>query len=694
MKRAFKILTGVVFLLIALVVASVAVLSSMDFNEYKTQLSEWVHDATGRDLVIDGELELNISLSPSVSVNGVTFSNAAWGSNPKMVTVDNFAAEVSLFPLLSGDIEVKRIVLQGMDVLVETDDGGHGNWEFSSSNDADSSDIAGNSDADGDVSLPVVHSVLIRDVNVIYKDGISGQTHNLTVANMDLSADGATDPMSLTLAAVYNDEKINVTGTLGSISTLSGNDMFPVKVNISALGAKIGLDGTVKEPLVGKGLNVGFEISGENVADVARRGMSMAGVEEGAPLPSKPISIAGALRDSDGGYAIDGLKLKIGNSDLSGNLSINLTGARPQLKADVSSNHFNADDVQSAQSGQNEQFTAESGPDDGRVFPSTPLPLDGLNAVDATVTFAGNEIVANGITFGNVGANIALANGLLNVSSFGLDFGGGRIDGQVKLDASGNTALLAINVDGKKIDYGKILKDMTGEETITGTVDLSFTSNGTGSSVRSLMAALNGKLRVVSEKGHIDSGALTFLTGPLAGLMGGDGANDLRCAVLDFDIVNGMASSRATVFETGGLSIVGEGSVDLREEKLDLRFDPRAKNASVASAAEVGILVTGTLKEPSVGPDVADVAMGAASLATGIATGGVSLLLGAVVDSVASGVDNTDYCALALAGKALTPDESAQSKSGAGINAPTSDEQPATQEPDPVENVLDSLFGN
>jgi AsmA family protein len=686
MKKIFKVLIGIGVLLIALIVAGVAVLSSMDFNDYKALIAEKANEATGRDLVISGDLELNISLSPSVSVNGVTFSNASWGSNPEMLSLDSFAAEVALIPLLSGDVQVKRIVLKGVNVLLETDDGGHGNWEFKSATDGDGDDSSGGSDSDG--SLPVVHSVLVQDVKVQYKDGVTGQAHNLTLAKLDLSAASADDPMSLVMEAIYNNENLAIAGTLGSIEALSDNDMFPVKLDVSALGAEIGLDGTVTEPRAGKGLNIGFNVSGDDLSAIANRGMTMAGVDGGAPLPAKSITVSGALRDLDGGYAIDGLALKIGGSDISGNLALNLAGARPGLKADFSSTHFDAADVQDAGSSE-PTVAADTGPDDGRVFPNDPLPLDGLKAADADITFAGKEVIAGGVTLGNVDTKVNLSNGLLNVSTFGFDFGGGRIGGKVKLDGSGNVATLALSVDGKKIDYGMVLKDMTGEETVTGMADVSVNANGAGKSVRALMAGLDGKLRVVSEKGHIDSGALAFLTGPLAGLLGGADTNDLRCAVLDFDIVKGMATSKATVFETGGLSIIGAGGIDLREEKLDLYFDPRAKSASVASAAEVGIVVGGTLKEPSVGPDVGDVAMGAASLATGIATGGISLLIGAVVDSVASGLDSTDYCALALAGKPLKPDEQAQPE------GETPSEQPATQEEEaPVEGLLNNLFGN
>ena len=118
------------------------------------------------------------------------------------------------------------------------------------------------------------------------------------------------------------------------------------------------------------------------------------------------------------------------------------------------------------------------------------------------------------------------------------------------MDGSGNTARLALDISGKSIDYGRILKDMADQQVLTGVLDMTLDARGSGTSVRALMAGLNGKLRIVSEKGHVDSGALALLTGPLAGMFGDGDTNDLRCAVVDFDIVDGIATSKATVFET------------------------------------------------------------------------------------------------------------------------------------------------
>ena len=76
------VLIGVPILLIALIVGAVVVLKYTDFNQYKPLIAEEVRKATGHDLAISGDLRLDISFSPGIVVEGVTLSNAQWGSRP------------------------------------------------------------------------------------------------------------------------------------------------------------------------------------------------------------------------------------------------------------------------------------------------------------------------------------------------------------------------------------------------------------------------------------------------------------------------------------------------------------------------------------------------------------------------------------------------------------------------------------
>ncbi len=159
------------------------------------------------------------------------------------------------------------------------------------------------------------------------------------------------------------------------------------------------------------------------------------------------------------------------------------------------------------------------------------------------------------------------------------------------------------------------------------------------------------------------------------------------------------------VFETGGLSAIGIGNIDLRDEKLALVIDPRAKNASLASAAVVPVTITGTFLQPewelSKGALLGNAAGTVAKGAAAIATGGLSLLAEGIFNRAVDAVDNTDYCTPALAGKKIVPGELAEADSGSSGG---SSGEPAPQKSgvegavegaaDGISKGLKSLFGN
>jgi len=97
-------LGAVVGLLAAVAVAVVVVLKTTDFNKYKGAIEQEVKQITGRDLNIAGQFEVIVGLNPSLAVDNVSFSNAAWGTKPDMVVAKRFEIQIELLPLLHGAI--------------------------------------------------------------------------------------------------------------------------------------------------------------------------------------------------------------------------------------------------------------------------------------------------------------------------------------------------------------------------------------------------------------------------------------------------------------------------------------------------------------------------------------------------------------------------------------------------------------
>jgi uncharacterized protein involved in outer membrane biogenesis len=84
--------------------------------------------------------------------------------------------------------------------------------------------------------------------------------------------------------------------------------------------------------------------------------------------------------------------------------------------------------------------------------------------------------------------------------------------------------------------------------------------------------------------------------------IGKDHKVPIRCAFGDFGVKDGLMTSRALAFDTTDTIIVGEGTVNLRDETLDLLLKPRPKDRSILTLRSP-LVVDGTFKNPSFRPD-------------------------------------------------------------------------------------------
>jgi len=403
----------------------------------------------------------------------------------------------------------------------------------------------------------------------------------------------------------------------------------------------------------------------------------------GMKLPkAPPYEIAGVYRNPRGDHAVDNLILKLGDSDLSGNVLASLKTKVPDIQIALKSNNFNLADILAALPQTEAPKAAKK--DDGRVFPNDPLPLDGLKAANLRFKFLGKKIVVSGAPINDVSAGLNLKNGKLALAPFEAVFSKGKMSGKVDLDASVRRPKLSVNFSAKGTDIGKLLKDMAVSDLLSGTVDTKIKLNGSGASLRQIMAGLNGNTEIIMNEGEVASKYLDFLAADLLKAMvpGGGGATKINCLVNRFDIKQGIATNTGMLFDTEKMTISGGGKIDLRNEKLDMKIKPQPKDASLVSLA-TPIDIGGTLKSPTALPSTTAMLKGIAGLAFSVVNPVALLAL-----TVSKGSGDKNPCVAALE----------QAKSG---KQPAPQKAPAEQKSsNPVKSItegigssLKSLFG-
>jgi len=254
------------------------------------------------------------------------------------------------------------------------------------------------------------------------------------------------------------------------------------------------------------------------------------------------------------------------------------------------------------------------------------------------------------LTLQNLSAHVTLEDRDLRAKPFAVDLADSHIAGAFELSARQAPATLTLDLDGKQLDVGKLLAQMSGNDLLEAKGDLAIAVHGAGDSIRAIMAALGGKTSLVVGHGVIKS--------RYADLIGADlfreafawtqGKKDTRlnCLVTRFDIQKGIATSRGMLMDTGDVSMLGQGTINLDQERLDIELTPHPKEVSLVNLA-VPIDIGGSFTHPTLRPNRTAVAK---EVAIGVATAVNPLtIIGALVLDNSSGSDKNP-CVAALEG--------------------------------------------
>lgn len=638
MHKAIKIIAGLVGIILVTVVV---IISTTEINQYKSQIIDLVENATGRNLQIGGDLKFALSLVPTIIVEDVKFSNASWGSKPEMMSLQKFELKVALLPLITGDIQVNQIILIDPEILLETNKEGTGNWAFFSNNKLKKT--AGYND---NIPSVVVNKIHIENATITYLDGMTGQHTNLVIAQITAESGGVDEPLSLLIEATYNALPISVTGHLGSFNQFTRNDRYPLDLAIEMSNAKLALNGQINKPMDGKELNVEMKFDVNSLAKLS--------ILAGRDLPDfGPINLAGTISDDKDNYLIKSLTLIAGNTDLSGDLTVNLATKHPTITAILNANLIDLAELTGDK--RKEKATKTT-----RIFSSAPIPFDILKSINANVSVNAKQIKTTKMMLANTKITASLKDGLLVIKPFNSILAGGKLAGSIDLNASGKSAMLSttISITGLEPNQLNALNGkLTGAKT-----DVNLNVKGNGNSVSHIMASLNGKLLVKVDKGVITDSitsalgadVLTELVSLLNPFSQSSDNTQLQCAVINFDIKDGMATSnKGIAISTTQMNIIGSGIINLKTEGLNIGFKPQAKEGLGINAGKMAsfVRVGGTLANPQPTTDLTGALSTGLSVSTAFATGGLSLLAEGLFDRVTS---DATPCATAWGQKSVT----------------------------------------
>jgi uncharacterized protein involved in outer membrane biogenesis len=611
--------TGAVLVIIALAVA--ILIAIWDWNWFRGPLERVASARLNRDVTISGDLNVDLwSWQPSATVDGIAVANPVWAGTGKLGTIDRLRVRVRLVPLLWGKADVRVLAVERPNFSLLADAKGRKNWDFS----------------DGRVqepmNLPPIQRFVIKDGRLKYLDARRDVRFEGTInAREQLGADNR--GFELLGRGTINGAPFRAEVLGGPLLNIERDKPYPFNAEIRAGRTFITAKGEVPKP---------FDL-GRFHMDTTARGPDLAELFPitGVALPNTPpYDLRGRLIREELLWRIEGLGGRVGDSDLSGKVSVDTANTRPFLRADLSSRSLDFDDLAplfgaAPKAGPGETLSPEQAAiarkmvAQQRLLPDTTLDLKRIRAMDADVTYKALSIRDTPIKLSSAEVRVRLDNGLLKAQPVRLDLPRGRVEGGVTLNARNAVARtdLDLRLSNSRIET-IIPLQFQGGTPVTGPLVGRAKLAGSGNSVHAAFGSADGEVTVVAPDGEIRK-AIAELLGVNVikglGLLNKKDMTPIRCGVANFQTRGGVMRADNIILDTGPVLVKGQGTINLATERVDLKFRGHDKKFRL-----MRVLLPITAKGPIMAPKMG-VEPGSA-----IAQGGAAVTLGSLLTPLAA----------------------------------------------------------
>jgi AsmA family protein len=646
--------------LAVLVVLLLLALSVIDLNVLKRPIERIASARSGRSVRIGGRLEDHVwSRAPGVTINELTVGNPPWESARPMLQVRRLQVRVRLLPLLAGRIVIEQLDLDDPVVYLHRELSGRANWTSENLQPSDEPARAAR-------RLPMVHHVVVSSGKLTLADEILRLNVEATVqAHEEGTPD---DPRALRIEGkgTVNKQPLDVQLLGGPLTAVETGRPYPFDLQVAAGNIHLESAGQLRTPFDLGHARLDIRASGDDLANLYYLTR--------LAFPNTPAFQLRASIERDGDRVrVAPAAGQLGESDVHGQLDIDLSRKRPMVTGELVSTRLRLRDLAQSLGGEPEKAgdgsaaagsssptreprhksgTPAAVPSDRRLFPDAHLQMNRVRAMNADVRFTAGSIEAGNVPLRKLTLHVKLNDGLLELDPLEFQMSEGELRGTASIDARGRVPDTHLDLRVNNIELSQFKgRSAAANPPLSGELQARVLAEGLGDSVHDFVSDASGTATFVLPHGEIRS-AFAELTGidVVEGLglllKGGKGQEAVRCGVAQFALHDGVMSAQQFVVDTRSVRITGRGELLLGPEELNLSLNGYPKRLRL-TRLKAPVRITGHLLEPSIGISAGSVLKQGAIATT---LGAALSPLAAVLAFVDPGLTRDENCAALLAG--------------------------------------------
>ncbi|MCL1095213.1 AsmA family protein [Shewanella kaireitica] len=547
-----------------------------DPNDFKPQIVEVVKEKTGRNLAINSDLSWTFFPSLGIKLGGITLSNPDGFESAAMVSVNEVVAEVALMPLLTKEVEISQLNLDGLTLSLETQKDGRSSFD-GLTGDAKASEVSktpANDASSVSLSKLDIGGISITNTQISNLDRQSNTKQLLSLKSLTLGRFQLDKfaPLEYELSASLPD--LNVTS--------SGKGQIKVSQNLQNIVIN---DFVVANQLKGKGMP-----NGELKAELTTS-LEMA-------LDKQTMSLVLA-------------SFSAADIDASGKLDIAYGNKVPSIAAMLEVGDVDLDRFLPEKSAN----TQDSKQTDTATVASVEPDLTAMKSVNLDVNVKVKSVKVANMKTQNWVFKMAMKQGVANVSQLSAALYGGTIKASAKLDGRSKVAKYEFDKRLKGVDIRALLIDAAEVDMLDGTAN--FNVAGKGSSLlpdklkKNLLA--NGKFEIADGAIHgvnipqMIRDAKAKLGGDMSSSSSSEKKTDFTSMTGSFKVAKGVVTNPDLNMASPLIRLTGAGTANVINEALNYKLTTSVVGSlegqggnerDALYGVEIPFAITGTMSEP------------------------------------------------------------------------------------------------
>jgi uncharacterized protein involved in outer membrane biogenesis len=651
-----RLLAALVGTLVVLTLAVASTIALMDWNRFKPWVNEKVGTATGREFAINGDLQLRWTWPQPLDdgwrhwVPGVTVTAGdlrlgqppGWqvsqapdkGSSelpalpavPRelnagrlpgyakaaddadaidealeqpperspstMLTAARATASLRLWPLLARHVQLDQIVLDAPDIVLARKRDGENNWTFQSP------------ESSGPPWTVALGQLRIRHGVLGWADGARNMAVRARVDTLRKPVD-ENHPYGLRfgLSGHMGKAQIQAQGLTGPVLDLRQDRLhFPLRVSARAGSLQAHAEGFLDNPKTLDGLDFQVRLRGSSMADL----FPLTGLLLPATPPFETSGhLIGSLQPGKAVWDYQKFQGKVGQSDLRGDLHYSSGLPRPRLSGRLSSRQLRLADLGPV-IGASPSGSSKPKATNGKVLPQARFETANWDAMDLDLRYESGHILRpDALPLQNLSLRAVLDNGKLMLSPLKFGVAQGTLGLEATVDSHARPVRAQIKGQVTALRLSALFPKVEAMQKSLGRLDGAVSLQGHGESVAQWLGSSDGSVRLYVREGTfsrqlLDMAGLNVGSIIVAKLFGTDKEVQLRCAVADFNVQNGLARPRMAKLATTEAIVQATGQINLAQETLDLRIVPESLKWKFFSL-RTPLYVRGSFGQPDVG---------------------------------------------------------------------------------------------